>query len=402
MLFTGADSTGPITVKVYGRDAWDAQLLANVWRLAWYRGTQRTARLSRLELVEHEGFVTLLAERAGVPRAPPGHRRQRRARRRPRRRPARRHASPRCTTAPDRRRRRRRPVGRARPPPRGRHHPSATRSRPPGRHAPTARWGSPTCPRRRRPSRSPTPRNDEAQAARRCRSCSSARSGRRPSPATPSATSASFLSCRTCRKRPCRRRCATPSATSDIELDDVRNRLRALLGAEEQPLIKLRRVTRRLGPQPGAAGDRRLHPHRRLRRHRRRRVRRRAARRPVVVAGVRPPPRPAAPDPSGDQHDGLDQPPAAVRPAVRRCSSPSATSTWRSRARRRGWPSTCASSNGSACARRDGDDGGRHRLRLRVRRPDLASSCCCSSDVRRRLPAARSTPTTSVAWRRSC
>ena len=30
---------------------------------------------------------------------------------------------------------------------------------------------------------------------------------------------------------------------ADIELDDVRNRLRALLGAEEQPLIKLRRVT---------------------------------------------------------------------------------------------------------------------------------------------------------------
>ena len=30
---------------------------------------------------------------------------------------------------------------------------------------------------------------------------------------------------------------------SDIELDDVRNRLRTLLGAEEQPLIKLRRVT---------------------------------------------------------------------------------------------------------------------------------------------------------------
>ena len=30
---------------------------------------------------------------------------------------------------------------------------------------------------------------------------------------------------------------------ADIELDDVRNRLRTLLGAEEQPLIKLRRVT---------------------------------------------------------------------------------------------------------------------------------------------------------------
>ena len=64
--FVGTDHDGPLSVKVYGRDAWDGQLLANVWRLAWYRDTQRTVRLSRLELVEHEGFVTLLAERAGV------------------------------------------------------------------------------------------------------------------------------------------------------------------------------------------------------------------------------------------------------------------------------------------------------------------------------------------------
>jgi uncharacterized membrane protein YbhN (UPF0104 family) len=66
VLFEGRDESGPLLVKVYGRDAWDAQLLANVWRLVWYRGMERTARLSRLELVEHEGFVTLLAERAGV------------------------------------------------------------------------------------------------------------------------------------------------------------------------------------------------------------------------------------------------------------------------------------------------------------------------------------------------
>ena len=69
ILFTAADDAGPLAVKVYGRDAWDAQLLATVWRLVWYRGAQRTARLSRLQLVEHEGFITLLTERAGV-RAP--------------------------------------------------------------------------------------------------------------------------------------------------------------------------------------------------------------------------------------------------------------------------------------------------------------------------------------------
>jgi uncharacterized membrane protein YbhN (UPF0104 family) len=66
VLFEGTDQAGPLLVKVYGRDAWDAQLLANLWRLAWYRGMERTARLSRVELVEHEGFLTLLAERAGV------------------------------------------------------------------------------------------------------------------------------------------------------------------------------------------------------------------------------------------------------------------------------------------------------------------------------------------------
>jgi uncharacterized membrane protein YbhN (UPF0104 family) len=66
VLFEGQDAGGPLLVKVYGRDAWDAQFLANLWRLAWYRGAERTARLSRIELIEHEAFVTLLAERAGV------------------------------------------------------------------------------------------------------------------------------------------------------------------------------------------------------------------------------------------------------------------------------------------------------------------------------------------------
>ena len=38
-----------------------------LWRLAWYRGTPTHACGSAAcELVEHEGFMTLLAERAGV------------------------------------------------------------------------------------------------------------------------------------------------------------------------------------------------------------------------------------------------------------------------------------------------------------------------------------------------
>ena len=66
VTFLGRDAGGPLSVKVYGRDAWDGQLLTNLWRTAWYRGARRTARLSREELVEHEGFMTLLADRAGV------------------------------------------------------------------------------------------------------------------------------------------------------------------------------------------------------------------------------------------------------------------------------------------------------------------------------------------------
>jgi glycosyltransferase 2 family protein len=56
----------PLRVKVYGRDAWDAQLLAKAWRSLWFRGTA-TLALTRLQQVEHEGFLTLLATRNGVP-----------------------------------------------------------------------------------------------------------------------------------------------------------------------------------------------------------------------------------------------------------------------------------------------------------------------------------------------
>lgn len=66
VLFEGTDQQGPLLVKVYGRDAWDAQLLTSMWRTVWYRGGERGAGRSRVDLVEHEGFVTLLAERSGV------------------------------------------------------------------------------------------------------------------------------------------------------------------------------------------------------------------------------------------------------------------------------------------------------------------------------------------------
>ena len=62
----GNDVHGLLEVKVYGRDAWDGELFAHLWRLAWYRGSQRIARLRRGEYVEHEGFMTLLAASGGV------------------------------------------------------------------------------------------------------------------------------------------------------------------------------------------------------------------------------------------------------------------------------------------------------------------------------------------------
>jgi uncharacterized membrane protein YbhN (UPF0104 family)/tRNA A-37 threonylcarbamoyl transferase component Bud32 len=61
-----APDGGSLLVKIYGRDAWDGQLLASAWSSLWYRGDTPHLSLGRREQVEHEAFVTLLAERAGV------------------------------------------------------------------------------------------------------------------------------------------------------------------------------------------------------------------------------------------------------------------------------------------------------------------------------------------------
>ncbi len=55
-----------LLVKVYGRDAWDGQFLASLWGSLWNRGERPSLGFSRLRQVEHEAFVTLLAERGGV------------------------------------------------------------------------------------------------------------------------------------------------------------------------------------------------------------------------------------------------------------------------------------------------------------------------------------------------
>lgn len=67
-LFTveGNDDTGPILVKVYGRDAYDTQMLASAWRTIWYRSDDADFALSRLHYVQHEAFLALLAAQNGI------------------------------------------------------------------------------------------------------------------------------------------------------------------------------------------------------------------------------------------------------------------------------------------------------------------------------------------------
>ena len=61
LVTTGLDRSGAkVRIKVYGRDARDAQLLSRAWRLLWMRGSAVVAR-SREQYVEREGFITLLA-----------------------------------------------------------------------------------------------------------------------------------------------------------------------------------------------------------------------------------------------------------------------------------------------------------------------------------------------------
>jgi uncharacterized protein (TIRG00374 family) len=68
-LFTvdAIDPAGqPLIVKVYGRDANDTTALSILWRRLWYREPGSVAAIGRVRKVEHEAFVSLFAERAGI------------------------------------------------------------------------------------------------------------------------------------------------------------------------------------------------------------------------------------------------------------------------------------------------------------------------------------------------
>jgi uncharacterized membrane protein YbhN (UPF0104 family) len=64
--FTGVAGTTPVDISVYGRDASDAQMFAKMWRFAWYQDSGPTLSFTRLQQVEHEAYLALAAQHAGV------------------------------------------------------------------------------------------------------------------------------------------------------------------------------------------------------------------------------------------------------------------------------------------------------------------------------------------------
>ncbi len=68
--FAATLAGAPVDVSFYGRDAADAQLLAKTFRFLLFRSSGPTLTFTRRQQVEHEAYLTLMAERAGarVPR----------------------------------------------------------------------------------------------------------------------------------------------------------------------------------------------------------------------------------------------------------------------------------------------------------------------------------------------
>ena len=56
-----------VRVRVYGRDAKDAQRVTIWWRSIWYRDAGPSLTSSRLHQVEHEALLTITAREAGIP-----------------------------------------------------------------------------------------------------------------------------------------------------------------------------------------------------------------------------------------------------------------------------------------------------------------------------------------------
>jgi len=65
MLARAADGRS-LFVKVYGRDAWDGQVVGSMWTSLTRRGEKPVLLRSRVSRVDHEAVVTLIAQRAGI------------------------------------------------------------------------------------------------------------------------------------------------------------------------------------------------------------------------------------------------------------------------------------------------------------------------------------------------
>jgi undecaprenyl-diphosphatase len=65
-VMRGFDESGPLRIKVFGRDEADAQLLAKIRRVVLYKDSGAGLFLTRREQVEHEAYVMLLARSHGV------------------------------------------------------------------------------------------------------------------------------------------------------------------------------------------------------------------------------------------------------------------------------------------------------------------------------------------------
>ena len=63
---TGDDGR-TLTIKVYGRDAADRQRSERAWKALWYRSSGPAPAAGRVQQVEHEAVLTLMAERRGAP-----------------------------------------------------------------------------------------------------------------------------------------------------------------------------------------------------------------------------------------------------------------------------------------------------------------------------------------------
>lgn len=60
------DGSGPLAIKVMGRDDGEAKFLARAWRFVIYKHSGQSLSITRLGMVEHEAYVTLRAAAAGV------------------------------------------------------------------------------------------------------------------------------------------------------------------------------------------------------------------------------------------------------------------------------------------------------------------------------------------------